>query len=250
MRPIRQIGDGRDIAGRLEGKSPAGLALRFGALARRREGTGRQTSELRFVRNHQLKRIGGIQNIFGEFCCAFRQFHVHFGQTVFAGRVQLRAAAAERIERLGEEALLRTRERFCLVGFGVPAQLLPETFVEGNSGEKFAGFGFHFVPGGAHGGRCGDRFQMPHNSHGVAKRLRRLFQRQHGVGESSLRFVRRYGVNARLGVRQELANARDDVLRAHLVERDRKFDGKKGIIGHSIAEVPDGLYVILPPHPG
>lgn len=46
-----------------------------------------------------------------------------------------------------------------------------------------------------------------------------------------------------------MPDSRDDMLRAHAVERDRKFDGKKGIIGHSIAEVPEGLYVILPPLP-
>ena len=52
---VGQISDGRNIAGRLEGESPPGLDLRFRALPRRREGAGRKTGELRFVRDYQLK---------------------------------------------------------------------------------------------------------------------------------------------------------------------------------------------------
>src|SRR6185312_9368380 len=117
------------------------------------------------------------------------------------------AAAAEGIESLRKEALFRPRERFRLVGFGITAQLLPEAFVEGNAGKEFAGFGLHLIPCRAHGGQCRDCFQMAHNSHGVAERLGGLFERQHGVGEGSSRFVRRDRVYARLGGGEEMADS-------------------------------------------
>ena len=53
----------RHVARRLQREPPARDALRHGALPGRRNRTGRQAAQFRFVGDHQLERVGRIENM-------------------------------------------------------------------------------------------------------------------------------------------------------------------------------------------
>jgi len=178
---VVEIGHYGDIAGRLQGESPALAAFALGALPGGLQRAHGQPGEALAVSDHELIGIGRIEDVFGELGGEPGQLHVDLLEAFLAGGVQVGAVAAEIVDGLLQEASPDPRERPRLTGGGIALDIVPQTGIERDAGVEGAHRRLHRIVGGAQLGIGGHRFQVAHHGHGAVEGFGEAVARRQGV---------------------------------------------------------------------
>ena len=91
-------------------KRQPSLSLRLALSRADSQRAGRQPGQVRFVFDHELEAIGGIENILGIFRGELGQLDIQLFQALLAGGVELGAMAAEGVHGFHQEAAARAGE--------------------------------------------------------------------------------------------------------------------------------------------
>jgi hypothetical protein len=208
----------RQIRGHVQRELPAAFAVRFGGLPCGLPGVVRQSGELGFVAHPFGKGVGGVEQVLGK---AGRELREFFGNRLEARLVfgrQLGAAEAKIAQFVVDDLPLGGRQAGVFAALGDCLVLRKEREVLSDFSVETRDIRQHAVVGIAPGGGVVDRAHMVDHSPGARQSFEAIAERCGEICPGRGDRVRSQALDEDTALREQLADCRLHVARAHGVE--------------------------------